>query len=63
MYKLRDQKKLVRDLQIKKIIKSSIVARAMSEVDRADFTNYFPYIDCQSPLGYQTHIEAPSIHA
>ena len=63
MDSLKNQKKLVKDLKIKNIIKSTSVARAMSTVDRADFTNYFPYIDCKSPVGYKCHLEAPYIHA
>ena len=35
----------------------------MSKVDRADFTSSLPYANCVSPIGYETHIEAPSLHA
>ena len=63
MFEKNGQEKLVEDLQIKQLIRSTAVARAMSAVDRADFTDFFPYIDSKSPIGYRSHIEAPNVHA
>lgn len=58
-----DHYKLVEELKTRNIIKSVTVAKAMKQVDRGDFTDLLPYVDCPTPLSYSTSIAAPHMHA
>jgi protein-L-isoaspartate O-methyltransferase len=58
-----NNQELVNDLKIKNIIKTTKVARVFTEVDRADFTNFLPHTDCATPIGYNSHLKAPNMHA
>lgn len=46
-----------------RVIKSEVVRRTMSAVDRGLFAPAHPYMDCPQPIGYGATISAPHMHA
>ncbi|KAE9553486.1 hypothetical protein FO519_003315 [Halicephalobus sp. NKZ332] len=54
---------LVQNLFKNKLFNNERVREAMLAVDRADFVDVDPYMDCPQPIGYGATISAPHMHA
>ncbi|RNA26559.1 hypothetical protein BpHYR1_044329 [Brachionus plicatilis] len=54
---------LIKNLMNERVIKSEVVRRTMSAVDRGLFAPAHPYMDCPQPIGYGATISAPHMHA
>ena len=56
-------KSLLDHLVLSKVIQNERVYKAMLQVDRADFTDTFPYVDNPQYIDYNATISAPHMHA
>ncbi|KAL4719539.1 hypothetical protein ACJJTC_017814 [Scirpophaga incertulas] len=54
---------LVRNLRNNGIIKTDVVANAMTSIDRKNYCPHAPYHDSPQSIGYSATISAPHMHA
>jgi protein-L-isoaspartate(D-aspartate) O-methyltransferase len=59
----RSQRELVNNLATAQIIRSPIVKKVMTLVDRANYVNQRPYDDTPQSIGWSQTISAPHMHA
>ena len=63
MYQQNSMKTLLDHLVNKKVITKKGVYDSMYQVDRADFTDTYPYADNPQYIDYNATISAPHMHA